>query len=421
MSSQPTTRSHEPLLSTRWLVMLALYFGLQPISMDLSLPALPQLVDAFVTTPAAVQLTLSVFIGAFATAQLIVGPLSDRIGRRPVCMAGLLLATLCSLLAALAPSLDVLIAARAVQALGVCTVVVCGRAIVRDRYEPAAGAQVLSKVLSWMTLAPFLSPIVGGVLLQFWGWRATYSLMSLISALALYACWRWQPETNAWRNPNATRPRVLVSTYARFLRSREFVLFTLMLTGSFGAMFSYISASSHVLMRVFEVSAAAYGVAFGCTTLGFLTGTILLRRLMPIGGLPLVLAWATLLGLVGSTLMLGLALGNVRSVMAVVLPMFLVTCGHGLIQPAGTVGAAAPFPEQAGAAAALTGFIMNLVAALIGWGLSRFLGTSAIPMALAVFLAALWVNALYWLVIRPMLARSPTLAPVARAAAGGRP
>lgn len=421
MSSQPPTRSHEPTLSTRWLVMLALYFGLQPISMDLSLPALPQLVDAFVTTPAAVQLTLSIFIGAFATAQLIVGPLSDRIGRRPVCMAGLLLATLCSLIAAMAPSLELLIAARAVQALGVCTVVVCGRAIVRDRYEPAAGAQVLSKVLSWMTLAPFLSPIAGGLLLQLWGWRAPFALMSVISALAMYACWRWQPETNAWRNPNATRPGELFSTYVHFLRSREFVFFTLMLTGSFAAMFSYISASAHVLMRVLDVSAAVYGVAFGCTTLGFLVGTILLRRLMPVGGLRLVLAWATVLGLGGSLLLLLLALAGVGTVAAVVLPMFLVTCGHGLIQPACTVGAAAPFPQQAGAAAALTGFIMNLAAALIGWALSQFLANSTVPMAIAIFLAALWVNGLYWLVIRPMLARSPALTPAIPAAGAGRP
>ncbi len=319
--NKPATRSSQALIAPRWLLLLACYFGLQPASVDMYLAALPRMVDSFASTPAAVQLTLSVFIASFASAQLLVGPLSDRYGRRPVCLYGLMLATIGATLAAMAPSLSLLVLARFLQALGVCSVGVCARAIVRDQYEPHAGAQVLSKVLSWMTLAPFLSPIVGGVVLHFWGWRACFVVMAALSLFALIACWRWQEESNSSLSVNALQASHLWRNYRSFLASREYVNFMLMLLGSYCAMFSFISVSSYVLIRVVGLAEFAYGFAFAFVTLGFLSGTIALRQLMPIGGLSLVLASGAGLAFAGGALMLALALLGVYTLAAVVLPI----------------------------------------------------------------------------------------------------
>lgn len=404
------TRSNDARIEPRWLLLLSLFIGLQPISVDLSLPALPRLADAFQATPAQVQLTLSVFIGAFAIAQLVVGPLSDRFGRRPVCLTGLVLCSLGGLLATLAPTLDILIAARLTQSLGVCTVVVCARAIVRDRYEPVAGAQVLSKVMSWMTLAPFSSPIIGGLALEIWGWRACFAIMALASVLALVFCWRWQFETNHWRNPQATRPSTLAGTYWMLIRSRELLSFMLMLVGSFSAMFSFISGSSYLLTRVHGLSATAYGLSFAAVTLGFLLGTILLRRLTPRGGLRRVLAIGAGCSLTGGSLLLAGAWAGLHSVAAILLPVFLMMIGHGLIQPACQTGSAAPFPAHAGSAVALVGFVMNITAAAVGFLLASRLDGTVLPMAESMFCSTLVVALTYLLMVRPLLKSRPDLA-----------
>lgn len=391
-------------------MLLAGFLGLQPVTTDLYLASLPRLVDAFNSTPSAVQLTLSFYIAGFATAQLIVGPLSDRFGRRPVCLVGLTLTSLGGAMAALSPTLSVLIVARVFQSIGVCCLVVCARAIVRDQYEPAAGAQVLSKILSWMTLAPFLSPIVGGFVLQLWGWRACFVAMTVFSLLSLAACWRWQTESNHALNPHATRARDLLRTYRSFLGSREYVSYTLMLLGSYCALFSFITASSYVLIRVHGISELAYGFAFAFITLGFLTGTVLLRRLMPTGGLRLVLSCGAAFAVIGGALLLGFAWGRVPSIAAILIPMFLVMCGHGLLQPACQMGATAPFPDSAGAATALFGFTMHAVAALVGWLLSRQLDGTSLPMAVSVFASAIAINLVYLILLRPTLFRKPVLA-----------
>lgn len=396
-------RSSVASLDRRWLVLLSLYLGLQPISVDLSLPALPRLVSAFDASPAQVQLTLSVFIGAFAMAQLVVGPLSDRFGRRPVCLAGLALSSVGGLLAMTAPTLSVLVAARVAQALGVCTVVVCARAIVRDRYEPLAGAQVLSKVMSWMTLAPFSSPIIGGLLLEIWGWRAGFSAMALFSVLALFCCWRWQVETNHWRNPQATRPVQLLRNYVMLARSRVLLSYLFMLLGSFCALFSFISASAYVLTQIHGLSASAYGVAFAAVTLGFLTGTFMMRWLTPRVGLSAMLATSAGCSFGGGATLFALAWLGVHSVLALLLPMFVIMLGHGMIQPACQTGSAAPFPNHAGSAVALVGFVMNIVAAAVGWALAYRLDGTVMPMAWSILASTSMVALAYLFLVGPML------------------
>ena len=299
------------VVSAGALLVLTGLLGLQPLSTDLYLPALPALARHFDAPATAVQATLSAFIAAFAFAQLLVGPLSDRFGRRPVVLGGLVLFLLGSIAAALATSLAWLIAMRVAQALGVCCTVLCARAIVRDLYDPDAGTRVMARALGWMTLVTLLGPIGGGLLQTAFGWRAAFAALSAIAVLLLATALFVLPETNRHRERSATRPGALLSNYLRIARSPAFRAFAFTATGSYCSLFAFISGSSFVLIGALGMEPAAYGLAFGFVTLGFLPGTLLTRRLQPRLGIGRTAALGGAVAAFAGLAMAGLALAGV--------------------------------------------------------------------------------------------------------------
>jgi DHA1 family bicyclomycin/chloramphenicol resistance-like MFS transporter len=388
------------------LALLVFFLGLQPLSTDLYLPSLPALAVDLSVTPAAAQATLSVFIAAFALSQLTVGPLSDRFGRRPLVVGGLALYLLASVAAAAAPTLGWLVAARLGQAVGVCCTVLCARAIVRDLYEPEVGARVMARALGWMTLITLAGPLAGGLLQQWVGWRAAFACLATIGALVLAGAIRWLPESNRYRNPQATRPGPLWANFVAIGRSREFRAYAAAVTGSYCCLFSFISGSSFVLIRVLGVEPASYGALFGFVTLGFLPGTVIARRLQPRLGLPRTARVGGLIAAAGGVTMAALSLAGVQSPATIVVPMFVLLVAHGVLQPVCQVGAIASFPRNAGAAAALLGFSMHLVAAFVGaWIGASHDGTTR-PLALTIGVVSLLTALAAWRLARPRSERS---------------
>ena len=200
MSHPPLSQfAHAPIL-----VLVTAMLMMQPLSTDLYLASLPSLATTFGVPVSTVQLTLSLFVIGFGSAQLIVGPLSDRYGRRPVLLAGLATYVTASLLCGLSPSIELLIAARFVQALGCCTAVMIARAIVRDAYPPEHSARVIARASTWLSMAPIIGPVLGSVLQVNFGWRAAFAVLGLFSATLLTVCALRLPETNEHKNPNAT-------------------------------------------------------------------------------------------------------------------------------------------------------------------------------------------------------------------------
>jgi DHA1 family bicyclomycin/chloramphenicol resistance-like MFS transporter len=380
-AAAPAAPSRSAAIGSGILFLLAAFMGLQPLSTDLYLPSLPAIGEHFGASPMAVQSTLSVFIAAFAFGQLLVGPMSDRFGRRPMVLGGLSLYLASSLAGALAPTLAWLVTARFFQALGVCCTVLCARAIVRDLYEPEAGMRVMARAQGWMTVCTLLGPIAGGVLQSLFGWRAAFvALVSIGAAITLVAA-RSLPESNRHRNPLATRPGPLLATYASIARSPDFRAFAVPLTGSYGCLFAFISGSSYVLIGVLGVSPAMYGLTFGFVTLGFLAGTLVARRLQPrIGIRGTAMAGGVLLA-VGGLAMAALAAAGIQTVAAVVVPVFFTLMAQGLVGPSCQVGGIAAFPRSAGAAAALLGFTMHLGAAAVGWWIGAGHDGTTLPLS----------------------------------------
>lgn len=383
------------------LLLLIGFLALQPLSTDLYLASLPALRGHFQASVSAVQLTLSAFLAGFALSQLVAGPLSDRFGRRPVSIAGGVLFTFASLAGALAPSLEVLIAARVLQAIGVCCTVVCARAIVRDLHEAEAGTRLLSRALMWMGVAPIAGPVAGGLVQAALGWRANFALLTLSGALVLAATLRTLQETNRHRDPAATDFAMLARNYAHIAASRRFWAYALPVTGSYSALFCFISGSSFVLIGIFGIPARQFGFLYALVTLGYMLGTMALRRVLGRLGLVGSIRLGAGAALAAGLCMAALALADVRSPWAVMVPMFGVVAAHGFIQPCCQIGSIDPFPRQAGAAAALMGFVMLAVSASAGWAVGALHDGSTRPLALGVAAGSVFCALSTWALLRP--------------------
>ena len=362
-----------------WLVTGCLM--LQPLSTDLYLASLPGMASDFAVSPAAVQQTLSLFVIGFGSAQLVSGPLSDRYGRRPVLIGGLSVYLLSGVACALAPSLDWLVAARFAQAIGCCTAVVVARAVIRDAYSPAEGARVLAKASSLLALAPILGPILGGYLQVTFGWRAAFVALASAGLLVWIGAWRSMKESNSRPNPDAMRPRSLVRTYLGVVRTPAFWAYALPGAISYAAIFVFISGTPFVLIRVLGVATQYYGYLFAFGVCGYLSGTLICRRLLGRIGISGALTLGTTIGLIGGLGFLGLVLADVRHWALVVTAQFLVMTSHGINFPCAQSGSLAPFPQQAGAAAGLFGCITMIAALLAGMWVGASYDGTLLPMA----------------------------------------
>jgi len=362
-----------------WLVTGCLM--LQPLSTDLYLASLPGMATDFAVSPAAVQQTLSLFVFGFGTAQLVSGPLSDRYGRRPVLLSGLSVYLLSGVACALAPGLDWLVVARFAQAVGCCTAVVVARAIIRDAYSPAEGARVLAKASSLLALAPILGPILGSYLQVTFGWRAAFVALALAGLAVWIAAWRNLKESNRRPNPNAMRLASLARNYLGVIRTPAFWAYALPGAISFAAIFVFISGTPFVLIRILGVGTAYYGYLFGFGVCGYLSGTLICRRLLGRIGLLRVLKLGTTVGLVGGLGFLGLVLADVRHWALVVAALFVVMTAHGMNFPCAQSGSLAPFPRQAGAAAGLFGCLTMFAALLAGMWVGASYDGTLLPLA----------------------------------------
>jgi DHA1 family bicyclomycin/chloramphenicol resistance-like MFS transporter len=388
------------------IALVGCYLMVQPLSTDLYLASLPGLTRTFATSIATVQLTLSVFVVGFGLAQLWTGPLSDRFGRRPVLLGGLVLYCAASLGCALAPSIAALVAGRLFQAVGCCTVVVVARAIVRDAFDPEAGARALSQASTLLALGPIFGPILGAALEVNFGHRAAFALLALLTAALLWVTWAWLGETNRHPDPRALAPRTLLANYRHVLRSRVFVACTFAGAASYAGLFAFISGSPFVLIEVLGVPTRWFGLAYASVVVGYLLGTLLAQRLLRRIGLLRTLRAGASIALAAALLLAGFALLDGARWWPLLGAQFVYFAAHGVLLPGTMAGCIAPFPRHAGAAAGLFGFFMMAAAALIGWWIGASHDGTVLPMTLTT--AACGATA--FAIVRAGLARAPGFA-----------
>lgn len=372
-------------ISTRAVILLTAALSmLQPLATDLYLPTLPGIARYFQTDVSTAQWTLSIFIAVFGLWQLIAGPLSDRFGRYPLIVTGALVYFAASCLCGLAPTIEVLIAGRALQAVGACTCLVAARGLLRDLYAPTEGARILAAAATIMSLAPLIGPIAGAYLDTAFGWRSSFAVTATFALVVSFVTWRSLPETHHARNPHALDLAPMLSTYLRIAGSASFRAYALMAAATYAGLFAYLSGSSFVLINVLGMSTTAFGYAFATMVSGYLIGTLICRHQVIRRGLQATIMIGACVQLTAGLSLALLAVAGVHRPLAIVVPMFCYGVSHGILQSPSQSGAIAPFSDSAGAAAALLGFVMMLIATLIGiWIGASFNGT-VYPLTLTI-------------------------------------
>lgn len=412
-SAPGTARPTPPVARRRGLtLLLTLAVAMGPVSTDIYLPSLPGIARDLETSKALAQLSLGVFIAGFAVMMVICGPVADRFGRRPTLIASLVVYVLASIACALAPTIEFLLAARFVQAIGACAGPVVGRAIVRDLYPPREAGRVLGIMASAMALAPMIGPFLGGQLELWLGWRSTFWLLALYGfGLALTLGFRLD-ETLREKRVGTLNPRELARTYAGLLSDRTYVGFLVVVSATFGALFAWITNASFVIIDHFGLAIDRFAIPFAVVILGYVLGALAGSRLGPRLGLARTTrAGAWIIAFAAAVLVAG-EVTNLTGLIWVVLSMTLLFFGSGFSIPQGTAGALAPFPDRAGSAASFLGFTQMSFGFLIAAFCGLIFDGTPTPLLMAVCLSALIA-----IVALPLLSSRQTTGDVERSAA----
>ncbi|ATO12507.1 Bcr/CflA family drug resistance efflux transporter [Micromonospora sp. WMMA2032] len=384
----------------RLVLVLGSLIAIGPLTIDMYLPALPAIVADFATSSAAVQLTLTGTLAGLALGQLLIGPLSDAVGRRGPLVAGLALHVVASALCVVAPDIVVLGVLRVVQGLGVAATTVVAMAVVRDLFSGRAFATLLSRLLLVMGAAPVLAPTLGGGVLRWTDWRGVFVTLAVFGVLLVAVAALGLPETL----PPARRRRggvvATVGLYGSLLRDRVFVGLVLVAGLAMAALFAYVAGSSFVLQQGYGLDEQQFGLAFGAGAVGLIGATQynvrLLRRYPPQRILVASLGVGTLAGLA----LVAFAATGLGGLPALLVSLWVVLAAAGLAMPNAPALALSRHGEAAGTASALLGAVQFGVGAVAA-PLVGVLGTGAVAMALVVAGGMVAALAVLLLVVRP--------------------
>ena len=343
------------------LFLLAVISAVAPASLHLLVPALPLLAIVFRRPPGEVQLVLTLFLVGIAAGQLVYGPISDRFGRRPVLVAGLVLFLLGTLLGGLAQSLPALILGRVLQALGGSSGMVLGRAIVRDIYDRERSASALAIVSMTMSLAPSIAPAIGGYLAVWAGWRADFVLLGLIGAAGLVLTALRLEETHLARLP--VDAAAMAGCFMLLLRSPAFLGYALAAAFTSASWFTFTASAPYLLTQLLGEPLSTYGLMILMPMGAYMIGAALLARFNTRFGSAAFFVAGLALSLASGALMALWSWGLGLSAWSMFVPMALSSIGNGLSQPPALAAGLSVYPRIAGAASGLMGFLQMMIAA----------------------------------------------------------
>jgi DHA1 family bicyclomycin/chloramphenicol resistance-like MFS transporter len=371
---------------TPWglLLLLMAMTAIGPTTLNILVPALPELTARLHSDIATVQLAISVYLLALATGQLVMGPLSDRFGRRPVLLAGLALTVAASLIAVAAATAASLILARILQALGASAGIVIGRAIIRDLFERDRAAAILGLVATVMVVVPTLGPLIGGLLDTAFGWEAIFLFTAVTSLIVFGWAAVTLPETRGLNAPEGAGAGFF-RELAGLAVSGKFLGYVL--AGAFGSstFFAFLGGGPHVVVTLMGRSPAEYGVWFAISSVGYMAGNFGASRLSMRFGVDVLIWWGIAAEAVGVIAAIALAAFAHEFGPAIVfMPQMIISFGNGLLLPGAIAGAVSVRPQAAGTAAGITGCAQMA----LGAAATQYAGTlvadatSALPMAL---------------------------------------
>ena len=385
----------------RLLLLLVAMHAIGPTSLTIIVPSIPGMAQEFMADPAVVQLTISLYLVCLAFAQLMVGSLSDRFGRRPVILAGLALTAVTSFAAMVTTSAVALIAARSAQAFGASAGMVVGRAMIRDLYDRDRAAAMIGWVTMTTVVMPMLAPLLGGVLDTAFGWRATFAFLGAMSlAVLIWAAFALR-ETRPVRHADGPRAR-FASEAGALVSSRSFIGYALSAALGCGAFFTFLGGGSHVVVNIMGRSSAEFGVWFAVASFGYMLGNFVAARLSQRHGVDAMIKWGLILEVVGTAVTVAVAMLVPEAGPApIFLPQLLIQIGNGMLLPNAIAGAVSVRPQAAGTAAGIVGFAQMAFGAAAAQGVTHIHvgATSAIPLAVTMLAWAAVALAAYYALV----------------------
>ena len=396
-SGSPTPSLGETFVGRRYLklvVVLGALMAIGPLTIDTYLPALPQLSTDMGASDAQVQLTITGLLLGLGLGQLVIGPLSDAFGRRRPLLIGLAAHAVMSLLCALAPSVELLTVTRVLQGLGGAAVAVVAMAIVRDLFTGVRAAQLLSRLILVLGVAPILAPSLGSALLTFTSWRGIFVVLAVIAVALLVLAWRALPETlpAVRRRPGTVRGTL--GSYRLLFRDPTYLVMVAVAGLMFATLFAYIAGAPFILQGRYGLSPQAFGLAFSANAFGLIAMTQLNPVLVARFGPVRVMSASVLIAVAGAGALLATTVTGFGGLAGFLVPLAVIVSAAGLSMPNAPAIALNGHGSIAGAAAALLGagqflvggFVSPLVGALdSGDGVAMagvILGTTALAVAL---------------------------------------
>lgn len=375
-------------MNVRTILILGALSAFGPLAIDFYLPGFPAMAQAFATDEKHIQLTLAVYFLGLSIGQLVYGPIADRFGRRVPLLVGVALFTAASLACAFAPTLEWLIGARFVQALGGCAGMVLSRAIVSDKCDAVGSAKVFSQLMLVMGLAPILAPMLGGLLVNLYNWQAIFITLTGFSVMAALAVALGLPESlpaNVPRQPLSGALR----QYGRLLKNREFLGHALTGGIAMAGMFAYIAGSPFVFIQLYDVPAEHYGWLFGSNAAGFILVAQVNARLLAKRGPAFLLSRMVWVYLAAGLTLLAVSALHTQQLWPLLIPLFVCIASLGCIIPNASACAMSGQGARAGSASAMLGCLQFSVAAAAAWLVGALHDGSAMPMAMVISLCGI--------------------------------
>ena len=390
--TQTSPATAQPIFRPSFIVLLVAVSAVSPLGINMYLPSMPGMARAFSVDFTTIQMTLSLYLAAMALGQLIIGPLSDRFGRRPVLLIGLTAFVAGSLICFLAQNVSFLIFGRVVQAMGGSAGITLSRAIVRDLFGRNQVASMIGYVTMGMAVAPMIAPTIGGVLDTYFGWRASFAFLIVFGGSALlFAVWQLY-ETNHNRG-SADSARELLRRYGSLFRSRLFWGYTLATSLVSAVFFAFLAGAPYVTIELMGRSPAEYGFYFAIVPSGYILGNFITGRFaVRVGSNRMILA-GTIVVMASVAAMAAVFATGTMHPSALFGPMFFIGAGNGLVLPSGIAGAVSVKPDLAGAAAGLAGSLQIGFGALVAPFVGATLDTTVWPLITIMTVCSLFAAA----------------------------
>ena len=350
-------KDNEPKYSRRpKLLILIAIAAIGPMAMNILIPSIPKLMDIFNSSYGSVQVTLTAYLISMAIAQLFVGPLSDRFGRRPVVLLGSGICFSGSLICVFATQIDYLVFGRVIQAIGACTGIVMSRTIIRDIHGTERAASMIAYVTMAMVVVPMLSPTLGGVLDNIFGWRASFIFVAIYAILLFIICARSLGETHKGPFTSVSILKML-QDYCYLMRLIKFNRHALQISFSSVAFFSFLGGSPYVVIELMNASEVQYGFYFVIAGGAYMLGNLFAGRYGASLGIQFCIFYGTLIGLIGGIVLTLSFFMELLTPATLFISMEIIAIGNGICLPSGSAAAISVNPRKIGTAAGLAGFL----------------------------------------------------------------